>query len=265
MLKRILIVTVAALVLPLAILAVGGGGQAAPAAQAQPATLDRQPVLTPTRTITVVGQGSSRVMPDVARVTVGVETMADTVADATQENQVKMKAILAALEQLGIQDKDIQTSSYSISLNRMPTPRPATEGEVGQQETLPKYTVSNMVTVTIRDLDLVSEVLDAVVEAGANSVWGVNFAVDKPETMLAEAREIAVADAQARAEALADLGGVKLGPVMSMSEVVGQGAIPVAMYDMAVRSAEGGGTPISPGEIEISYQVQVTYFIADDD
>jgi hypothetical protein len=264
MLKRILIVAVAVLVLPLAILAIGGGGQAAPEAQAQTATPAPQPVLNPARTITVVGQGSSRVMPDVASVTVGVETMADTVADATQENQVKMRAILAALKQLGILDKDVQTSNYSISLNRLPTPQPLAEGEAAQQET-EKYTVSNMVTVTIRDLDLVSEVLDAVVEAGANSVWGVNFAVDKPETMLEEARARAVADARARAEALADLGGVTLGSVMSMSEVVGQSSVGLPMYDMAVSQAAGGSTPISPGEIELSYQLQVTYFISDAD
>ena len=257
MLKRVLFVVVAiALVIPLGLAAAWAWDQASPPAQAQtPAPTTKY---NPAQTITVVGQGSARVAPDIAQITIGVETSADTVAGATQENETQMKALLAALKAAGILEKEIKTSNYSISVNRSPEPKPAIDSALGEAST-PTYTVSNMVTVTIRKLDLVGDVIDAAVEAGANSIWGINFTVEKTDVALAEARTKAVADAKARAEALAGLGGVKLGPVMAMSEVVGGGSIPVA-YDMAER-AMGGGTSISPGEVEISYQLQIVYYI----
>ncbi|MEJ2733424.1 MAG: SIMPL domain-containing protein [Anaerolineae bacterium] len=125
-------------------------------------------------------------------------------------------------------------------------------------EAQPLYRVSNMVNVTIRDLESVGDVLDAVVEAGANNIWGITFAVDDPSDALANARAGAIEDARARAGALAELSGVSLGPVMSVSEVVG--ATPVAMSVTVERAAAAGGS-ISPGELEIGYQAQVTYFI----
>jgi hypothetical protein len=258
--KRILFVAVVvALAVPVGMLAVSTWGRAAPAAQAQTATPEVSPAYDPARTITVVGQASSGVVPDVAHVSIGVETRANTVADATQENETKMRALLAALRRAGIADKDIQTSNYSISWNRPPEPTPelATEGVTGTLE----YSVSNMVNVTVRDLELISDVLDTATEAGANNIWGISFSIDKPEAALADARAKAVADASARAEALAELGGVKLGPVMSMSEVLSGGPIPV-MRELAAQDS-GGGTPISPGEVQVSYQVQVVYYIVE--
>ena len=169
-----------------------------------------------------------------------------------------MEAILAALKDTGIAEKDIQTTNYSVYMERYPEPSPLVGGaEAGESK--PQYRVSNMVNVTIRDLDKVSEVLDGVIEAGANNIWGVNFSLDDTETAQAEARTKAVADARARAQALAELSEVALGPVMAVSEVIGGSMYPVPM---AFESAMGGGGgPISPGEVEVSYQVQVTYFI----
>jgi uncharacterized protein YggE len=260
MLKRVLFVAVTiALIVPLALGAIWLWGRAVPTAEAQTAAPTDEPKYDPARTVTVVGQGSTRVVPNIAQISIGVETSADTVADATKENQVKMKALLAALKKVGILDKDIQTMNYSITLNQYPQPQPTTESGTGT--TAPKYTVSNMVTVTMRDLTLVSAVIDAGVEAGANNIWGINFTVDKPEAALADARTKAVADAKARAEALAGLGGLKLGPVMSMSEVVGSGQIPMAMS--VERGMGDSGTSISPGEVEVSYQVQVVYFLGE--
>jgi uncharacterized protein YggE len=256
MLKRILFVAVA--IVMVASLGLAGAwalGQTKPAVQAQtpaPSEVKHNPA----QTITVVGQGMARVVPNIAQITIGVETTASTVADGSTENQAKMKAILAALKTVGIPEKDIQTTNYSISVNRsQDQPVPSVGKTVPMSTT---YTVSNMVTVTIRDLTLVSEVIDATVEAGANNIWGINFTVDKPDAALADARAKAVADAKSRAEALATLGEVKLGPVMAMSEVIGSSS-PV-MYAVADRGM-GGGTSVSPGEVEVSYQVQVSYYI----
>jgi uncharacterized protein YggE len=168
-----------------------------------------------------------------------------------------MESILAALEEAGIVDKDIQTTNYSIRVDRYAEPRPLVE-ESEAVETQFQYVVSNMVNVTIRDLDQVSAVLDAVIEAGANNIWGVSFGLENEDAAIADARSKAIADAKARAEALAELGGVELGPVMSISEVIGGGAF---AQTVMLESAVKGGGPISPGELEIGYQVQVTYYI----
>jgi uncharacterized protein YggE len=214
----------------------------------------------PAQTITVVGQGTTRAEPDVARITIGVETTGETVNEAVAENETRMAAVLDALKAEGIKDSDIQTTHYSIQVDRYPEPTPrALAAEGGEaEEAKPTYRVSNMANVTVRDLDTVGDVLDAVVEAGANSIWGVNFTLDDPEAAQAEARADAVADAQARAEALAELSGVTLGPVMSISEVVSGSPMPVALS--MERVASGGGS-ISPGEVEIGYTLQVVYFI----
>jgi hypothetical protein len=101
--------------------------------------------------------------------------------------------------------------------------------------------------------------LDSVIEAGANAIWGVSFGLDDPQEAEGMARVDAMADAEARAAALAELSGVELGPVMAVSEVVGGGSVPMPVRVEA--AAAGGGVSVSPGEVEVNYQVQVTYFI----
>jgi uncharacterized protein YggE len=166
-----------------------------------------------------------------------------------------MESILAALVELGIDEKDIQTMHYSIQIERYPEPRVVSAEPA---EAKPTYRVSNMATVTIRDLEMVGDVLDSVVEAGANNIWGVNFSVDDPEAAQAEARANAIENAGTRAADLAALSGAKLGPVMSISEVVGSVPSPVGL---SVERAMAGGGAISPGEVEVNYQIQVVYFI----
>jgi uncharacterized protein YggE len=258
MFKRTALIIVAfAMVLTAGLGAIWLWGQFAPSVEAQSVEASE---LSPAQTITVVGTGSASVEPDIARTSIGVETYGETVAEAVDANSELMTSILTALEAAGIDGKDIQTSGYSINMERYPEPQPRVisteEGDEGNQ---PQYRVSNMLNVTIRDLDSVSDVLDAAIEAGANSIWGVNFALEDMSEAQAGAREDAVADAASRASALAELGGVELGPIMSISEVIGGGAVPMAVtVEKAVASGAG---PISPGELEVSYQVQVVYFV----
>jgi len=211
------------------------------------------------KTITVIGQGSVKVKPDIARISIGAETLSKTVGEAVTENEAKMESLLAALKAAGIAEKDIQTAHYSIQFERYAEAMPVVEDSEAK-EAKTQYRVSNMVNVTVRDLEKVDEVLDAVIEAGANNIWGVSFSLDDPEAAQSDARAKAIANALSRAEALAGLSEVKLGPVMSISEVVGGGSVPVA-YDMVERAAMGGAGTISPGEVEIGYQIQVVYFI----
>ncbi|WP_437281215.1 SIMPL domain-containing protein [Sorangium sp. So ce375] len=122
------------------------------------------------------------------------------------------------------------------------------------------YQVSNTVMVVIRNLDQVGPVLDAAVAAGANNVWGVAFGLDETDPLEARAREKAIADARARAEALAKLQGVSLGRVVAISEIVEHGQI----YAPRAALASGGyaadmGTPVSAGEVPFGTQVKVVY------
>jgi hypothetical protein len=118
------------------------------------------------------------------------------------------------------------------------------------------YLVSNLVLVTIRDVDTAGDVLDAVVQAGANQVNGVTFTVSDESVWQSQAREEAMADARSRAEELAALSGVELGEIQSVSEVVGGLAVPM----MAIERGMGGGG-MTPGELELGTQIQVVFGI----
>ncbi len=251
MLKRIgLVVLAVALLAGAGLAGAWWSGQTAGTAEAQ------TPAINASQVITVVGQGTARVAPDVAQVSVGVDTVADTVSDSVKESNAKMAAVLAAIKALGIADKDVQTMNYSISVEQSGgVPKP--DGSL--TETKPRYRVSNMVTVTIRDLAKVGSVLDGVVEAGANNIWGVSFSVDDSKAAQSEARGKAMTDARARATELANLAGVKLGSIVSISEVVRGNSYPMAVAERAFGG--GGDASISPGEVEISYQVQVVFYL----
>jgi len=208
------------------------------------------------RALTVSGQGTVSVKPDLALASLGVETLAGTVAEASQKNNATMAAIMAKLAELKIPDKDIQTSGFSINSFSDGMPRAASDGGTGTQ-----YRVSNMVQVKIREIEQVSAVLDGVISAGANQVYGVNFTVEDPNALQSEARAKAVEDAAQRAAALAKLAKVQLGQVMAVIE--GGGSSPIfgggVVYGRGAAAADS--TPMSPGEVEVSYQVQVTYAI----
>lgn len=207
------------------------------------------------RYITVVGIGKVNLTPDVAQVNIGAEISAATVSEAKAEVDRRVAAIVTVLQNMGIAEKDIQTTQYSIYYERDPY-YPAVEREPGQ-EAQGAYRVSNMLNVTVRDMDLVGELLDAIVEAGANQVYGVTFTVSEAQKWESDARQEAMADAQARAEELARLANVELGDVLSVSEVVGGAPSPMA-YVVVERAAAGG---IAPGELEFSTQIQVTFAI----
>lgn len=211
-------------------------------------------VESPAGGITVVGQGEAFGQPDQARVQIGVETFAEEVSEATAANEAGVQSIMDALGELGIEEADIQTSNYNLWAEQ---PR----GDEGPQG-IAGYRVMNQVSVTIRDIDQVGAVIGAVTEAGANSIHGVSFSVADPAGLEADARADAIANAREKAQSLAELSGVELGEVISVSEVIGQPGIPMAEgyggRGMAVDSAAPG---IAPGELSYGVQVQVTFAI----
>ena len=174
--------------------------------------------------ITVIGEGRIREAPDIARTTIGVEVTAPSAAEATRGAATRMVAVISALKRLGIADRDLRTSAFSIWSERVePPPLPA--GQPPPPSPI-RYAARNSVAVTIRDPARVGATLDAAVSAGANRVEGVFFARSDEDALRRRARELAVADARARAEGLARAAGLTLGAVLSIDEAGMQPFLP---------------------------------------
>lgn len=237
---------VGAAVVALVVVAAGVLG----ALTARPGITQAAPAVVETRrTITVVGNGTSKAVPDTANVEVGVISEAPTASQALGDNSTKMQALVDKLKGAGIADKDIQTSNINIS------PIYDDKGH-----SVSGYRVNNTVGVKLRDIAKTSALLDKVVEAGANNIYGINFAVDEPTTLQASARANAIADARNRADAMAKAASATLGQVLSMSENIGS-VTPLPMAGAAMSNAEPVKAlpPIEAGEATISAQVQITY------
>jgi uncharacterized protein YggE len=218
-------------------------------------------VLSPTAPegVRVTGVGKVSAPPDIARANVGVDVRAATPDEANNTASQRMAAVLAALKQAGIADKDLRTHSYSVSFEQERTPPPEPRAGTTAQPSGPQgfYRVTNMVEATLHDLGSVGKVLKAATDAGANSVWGVKFDIEDDSALLSRARVLAVKDAQRAADELAKLSGVQLGEVVSVTEgepnLDEGGPQPYGMRAMAA------DVPVERGEIAINYAVQLVY------
>jgi uncharacterized protein YggE len=206
--------------------------------------------------IWVSGAGEVTVIPDIAVLSLGVESEEATVQEAMDEAAVVMDRVMSTLLDKGIVEKDIQTQWFNV----YPV-RKWTEWD----DTIIGYEVTNTVTVKIRDVDATGQIIDAVAKAGGDliRIQGVSFTVDDPSSYYAEARAEAVADATAKAKQLADLSGVQLGKPFYISEGGGYTSNPI-YRDYEMMSFEGGSIPttsISPGETQITLTVQMAFNI----
>jgi len=207
-----------------------------------------------TRSVTVTGQGEAFGTPDQAMVSAGVQTFADTVIAATRENQSVIEKIFAALEEQGIAEDDIQTTNYSIWAEQ-----DHKEPHRGQ---IAGYRVSNVVTVTIDDIEQVGEVLAAVTNAGANTIHGIHFAVKDTAALEEKAQKAAMEDARARAEALANLAGVQLGEVLTISSSPGPGYPEPMMARRSMEMADAAPAPgIAPGQQSLTVLIEASFAI----
>ncbi len=208
--------------------------------------------------IWVTGEGKVSVVPDTAILSLGVEAQSATVAEAQEQAASAMTAIVAQLDSYGIAEKDIKTTHFSIS----PVRRWAEDRE---EEILIGYRVTNTVTAKIREIDNTGAIIDAAARAGGDytRINSISFTVDDPAPYREEAREKAMADAEAKAMQLADLGGVKLGKPTYISESGGFTPVVREFYPEAPMPvpAPAAPTPISAGETEVSLSVQVVYSI----
>jgi uncharacterized protein YggE len=210
--------------------------------------------------IWVNGEGKVTAVPDTAILTLGIEAQELTVAEARNEAAEAMNRVMDTLKSSGIAEEDIQTQYFNIQeVTRWDNDK--------QQQIVIGYQVTNTVTVKVRDITKVSAVIDSVTDAGGDltRINSLAYTINDPSSYYEQARADAVADAAAKAKQLADNAGVKLGKPTYISE---SSYIPGPIYrDVATVGGDVPAatptTPVSPGQMDITVDVQIGYAIAD--
>ena len=206
-------------------------------------------------TITLTGTGTVRAAPDMATITTGVTTQAETAREALDANTDAMAELVAALREAGLEDRDIQTSDFSVNPQYVYSDQRDDNGYSLPPE-IQGYQVSNAVTIVVRDLDALGPVLDQAVSVGANTINGIAFEIADTQEIEEQARRRAVADATAKAETYADAAGFTLGAIESISEI-DLLQPPMPMYRAAaMEMASDSAVPVEAGEM--SYSVTAT-------
>ncbi len=207
--------------------------------------------------IIVTGEGEAAAAPDMAIISMVVLQEKPTAREALTANNEAMAKVLDAMKKAGIAERDLQTSGFSIdpryvypdNNNTQPPQAPKIVG----------YAVSNSLTVRVRDLKKVGEILDQSVTLGVNQGGNLTFTNDKPEAILEEARKKAVASAIAKAKTLTEAAGVGLGKVIEISEQsFNPSPMPMGRAKM-MAAAPADSVPVAAGENTYNVNVNVTF------
>lgn len=226
---------------------------AASALTAAPAIAAEGPHPMNMRTIVVTGLGETSAAPDMAYLSIGVEAEGATAAEALRKNSEKMDATLKSLRDAGVDKKDIQTSGLSVGAKY-------DYSRENQPPRIIGYQATNTVQVKLRNIDKAGAIIDRAVGVGANRLDSISFGFSNPKPLLNDARRAAVADARERAGLYAEAAGVKLGPVMQISDSFSMAPGPVPVM-MRAEAMDAKAVPLSPGESTLSASVTVIYGI----
>lgn len=207
----------------------------------------------PARQITVNGIGQVYVAPDIAYINVGVRSLAETVADALEQNNAQARTIKDALTAQGVEEKDIQTSSFNV----YPQPEYDFQGQITRN----LYAVENTVFLTVRNLQNLGTLLDVVAENGANNIYGITFDLQDKSEAQKTARQMAVDSGRSQAQELADMAGVKLGKLISISSY---SSYPTPYYGYGMGGGGGAmaydaSVPIASGQIQIYAEASMIF------
>jgi uncharacterized protein YggE len=195
--------------------------------------------------ITVTGEATVAAAPDAASIRVGVSSQGKTARTASDANAKDMTVVIAAIKESGVADKDIQTTSLSLQPQYDPNKTGAAR--------LIGFQANNQITVKIRDIGQLPNILDRAISAGANEMSGIEFVVSEQGKLLDKVRADAIADARRKAEIYAEAAGMKVGRVMAISEE-GPAAPPRTFQAM-----RAGAAAIAPGEQMLRAVVTVSY------
>ncbi len=210
------------------------------------------------RSISVQGQGTVSAKPDLVTLSLGVQTTGETAMDALLLNSEQMTGVIAAIQESGIEQEDIQTSGinlYPVYDNQRLEP--------GQTREVIGYRASNSVSITVHDIDKAGSVLDAAVAAGANQVGGVQFGLSETDTLITDALIAAVQNAQAKAQTIADTLGVQLGAALVVNEEWIELPRAGAQFARAEAAFDNGGfsAPVQGGTVSVTAHIRVTFAI----
>lgn len=238
--------------LPAAALAAAAAvGCSAPSVAADPGAAASGHVMK--RTIAVTGVGEATRAPDLASMTIGVDVEGATAAEALRKNSAQLEATIKSLTDSGVEKKDIQTSGLNVGAKYDYSPD-------GRPPRIIGYQATNTVSVKLRNLDKAGAIIDKAVGVGANRLDSISFGFADPKPILNEARRAAVVDARERAALYADAAGVKLGPILSISDGFSPGPGPMPMM-ARMDMAEAKSVPIMAGESMMSSSVTIIYEI----
>jgi uncharacterized protein len=227
---------------------------AAPAAFAQTPPPAAESMFRAT-TLNLAAYGESKIAPDMATITLGVMTESPTAAAAMQANASQMSRVIAALKRAGLEDRDIQTSQLNLS--------PQYRYEQNQPPKLTGYQASNQVTLTVRDLARLGQIVDATVNSGANQVHGVSFGLNDPTEAENAARRAAVQALEQKAALYAQATGHRVVRLVSLSESGGYAPPPpMPMMQMARAESMDAATKVAPGELNVRIDITGLYEIA---
>ncbi|KQX19413.1 MULTISPECIES: SIMPL domain-containing protein [unclassified Sphingomonas] len=220
----------------------------APASAQEPAHAG-PPAIAGTR-LDIVASGEVTAVPDIATVGAGVVTQAPTAAAAMSENARRTAATVAAIRKAGVADRDIQTTSISLS--------PQYRYADNQPPVITGYQASSRVSVRFRDIKKAGPILDSLVAAGANQIDGPALSIDKPEPLLDQARQKAIVEARARADLYARAAGLSVKRIVAISEGSFEQAPRPPMMMMA-RGKEAADSSIEAGEQKLAISLSVTF------
>lgn len=201
------------------------------------------------KTLTVSAVGSVTAKPDMARISSGVVSEAKTAREALSANNEATARLIAALKKAGIAAGDLQTSSINVS------PRYSHSSQ-GRTPQIDGYAVTNELSVVVRDVKRLGDILDEIVTLGANQIGGLSFEISDPASLKDEARKSAIAEARRRATLYAEAAGVTLGEVVTITE--GSAHIPPRPLVMA-RAAMAESVPVEAGSQRLEIEVTVTW------
>ncbi|OLP61351.1 hypothetical protein BJF93_20645 [Xaviernesmea oryzae] len=212
----------------------------------------------PRPVISVTGTGQASAVPDLAVVSFSVVTQEKEARAALTANNAAMAKVLEAMKARGIAERDLQTSGFAINPQYVYPQNK--EGETNPPQ-LTGYQVANTLTVRIRQIDKLGEILDQAVTLGVNQGGGIQFSIDKPEQLAEDARKAAVANAMAKARTLAAAAGVTLGRVVEMRENSGRPE-PMPMMRTMAKDMAAESVPVAAGESAVTVDVEMSFDIA---
>lgn len=202
------------------------------------------------RSLTIAGEGKISAVPDTANIGTGVVTEASTAKEALEANTAAMNRIFDALQEIGIERRDMQTSQFNVAPVYTQPQRNTNEAP-----RISGYRVTNALNIRMRDMDRIGPTLDRLVSVGSNQISGVSFDISNSRALLDKAREEAVKDALRKAKVYAASAGVVIGRILTISET-GAHVPQYRMVSRAMDMAESS-VPIASGEMELTANVNV--------